>query len=288
MLMLGVLFSMGALVVGCKPPATLPARSIKFEKIERDPTLNKTLPPAVFFYGEDVTPEHADQLNKQSDWAKQHVGPASGLVEVPSGTKVFMGINARPREQALACLKALKAGDVQNITLATSFVFDKDLQLLGNLDGLEILDLSQERPNWERHDCMFLTDEAIPHIRPLKTLQSLHLDGSLITDACITNLGLMTGLRMLSVGNTLMTPEGIQQLQRELPKCKIKYEPLSKEDQRTAWLEMMAVRTSLAYNNPTEEELMKKGYSRDDLNAARKRLPGAFVIYAKEVNPDYY
>ena len=53
-------------------------------------------------------------------------------------------------------------------------------------------------------------------------LKVLSLQGTKVTDAGLKHLTALTGLETLNLGKTQVTPGGVAQLQKALPKCKVR------------------------------------------------------------------
>ena len=63
----------------------------------------------------------------------------------------------------------------------------------------------------------------MPRLKPLVRLKSLWLHDTRVSDAAIPALAQMDGLENLYVYRTNMTIDGVRELKRKLPSCKIFY-----------------------------------------------------------------
>ena len=66
-----------------------------------------------------------------------------------------------------------------------------------------------------------ITDEGLVHLKALTGLQTLNLSHTKVTDNGLVHLKGLTNLRSLNLINTKVTDEGVENLQKELPNCKI-------------------------------------------------------------------
>ena len=68
----------------------------------------------------------------------------------------------------------------------------------------------------------FLTDKTgLDHLRELKSLETLSLLGSAITDSGIERLKCLTNLQVIDVCATKVTDAGVAELERALPQARI-------------------------------------------------------------------
>ena len=67
-----------------------------------------------------------------------------------------------------------------------------------------------------------ITNAALRHVGEMKSLQLLRIHSASVTDEGLIHLEGLSQLKELSLDNTKATPDGVQQLQRALPNCKIK------------------------------------------------------------------
>ena len=68
-----------------------------------------------------------------------------------------------------------------------------------------------------------LDDGCANSFAKMKNLKSLYLEGVRISDAAVPQLKKMTNLEVLSVKGTMVTAEGLQELQQALPECEVYY-----------------------------------------------------------------
>ena len=68
-----------------------------------------------------------------------------------------------------------------------------------------------------------VTDEGLSRLKPLVRLKSLWLHDTRVSDAAIPALARLDGLENLYVYRTNLTIDGVRDLKRKLPACKIYY-----------------------------------------------------------------
>ena len=98
------------------------------------------------------------------------------------------------------------------ISLAGKQISDDDLDRLDEFPQLHFLDLSSTA----------ITDAGLAQVANLATLQFLDLSGTRISDAGLNYLGELTALQGLTVSQARVTARGVANLQKLLPRCKIK------------------------------------------------------------------
>ena len=91
-------------------------------------------------------------------------------------------------------------------------ISDIDLERLKDLEELLYLDLSGTE----------ITDNGVKNLKRLHQLQFLGLDGTQITDVGLEHLKGLTKLEMLDIRKTKVTNGAVKDLQKALPKLKIK------------------------------------------------------------------
>jgi internalin A len=101
---------------------------------------------------------------------------------------------------------------LQTLNVSCTRVTDAGMVHIEEMGQLRELDLSGIQK---------ITDAALPHLKGLSRLQNLNLMGTNVTDAGLMHLRGMTQLQSLIVAATQVTAEGVQKLQKVLPKCKI-------------------------------------------------------------------
>ena len=119
---------------------------------------------------------------------------------------------------------------------------DADMERLGELTSLEVLDLGGRIPVstqitdkglWHLRELTnlthldlgrwyLITDDGLSHLAGLTKLKTLDLQDTKITDAGLEHLGGLTSLRSLDLYNTKVTDEGVKKLQMALPNCNIR------------------------------------------------------------------
>lgn len=110
--------------------------------------------------------------------------------------------------------------------------------LVEKLRSLPAYAVHTHGPDWAPEAHFMILDDRIvdadiqrlTQFTGLDALEHIHFKGSPITDESIAHLAKLTHLSQLNFKNTMVTPEGIDQLQQLLPKCLIKVEwPESEE-----------------------------------------------------------
>jgi hypothetical protein len=101
---------------------------------------------------------------------------------------------------------------LQDLSLDKTKIGDAGLTCLEGLTKLDTLNLSFTK----------VTDTGLAHFNRLTQLQCLQLDATAVTDAGLRHLKGCKGLRELSLYNTHITGTGLLELQKALPKCRIK------------------------------------------------------------------
>ncbi len=90
-------------------------------------------------------------------------------------------------------------------------ITDRGMETVAGFRGLKHIDICTH----------LITDDGVRALAGLRELEVLWLTRSRITDACIPVLSQFAGLRELNVNCTEITPEGLAQLRRELPLCRL-------------------------------------------------------------------
>jgi len=103
-------------------------------------------------------------------------------------------------------------GQLRTLDLSDTSVGDAGLAHLVKLRLLSVLRLQY---------CRNLSDDGLRHLGDLPSLRELSLGASPIGDGAVAHLKRMTGLRVLYVNGTQITPQGIAELRAALPKCAI-------------------------------------------------------------------
>jgi Leucine Rich repeat len=115
------------------------------------------------------------------------------------------------------------AGRITGVNLRASWITDGDLEMLGQVPGLQTLDLSLTRitdlglehlkslaevRDLNLYYCEFLTDVGIARLKGWKKLERLNLRGTKITDTSLEHLASLPALASLDVGFTQITSNG--------------------------------------------------------------------------------
>ncbi len=118
--------------------------------------------------------------------------------------------------------------NLQTLDLSRRTVSDAGLAYVGQLKGLESLNLWNGWLAWERKrgvpcpDVLDgITDAGLAHLRELQSLQSLDLGGRSITDAGVPHLNRLRSLRKLRLEGTLIAEAGATSLAQALPKATV-------------------------------------------------------------------
>jgi DnaJ-domain-containing protein 1 len=102
----------------------------------------------------------------------------------------------------LTSLRSFAPDGVSALHCGGSAIDDAQLVHIGELTGLQLLDLSHTR----------ITDTGLLHLSRLTHLQHLWLWGTEITDAGLAIVGRLESLRLLGIGNTAITDSGVAHL----------------------------------------------------------------------------
>ncbi|MCA9173973.1 MAG: hypothetical protein KDB14_05745 [Planctomycetales bacterium] len=124
--------------------------------------------------------------------------------------------------------------DVVSLTLHGCPLTDAGIQQFAEFKNVVYLDLrstkvtsagiaavSDMKLQWLHLEHSALTDDGLQAVGSFRTLRILGLGGLPITDAGLKHLVTLKQLTHLRLGGTKVTAEGIADLQRALPKCKI-------------------------------------------------------------------
>jgi Leucine-rich repeat (LRR) protein len=153
----------------------------------------------------------ADEVNSK----KELLGRSVKVVldtKLPGNPIVGMDLSkCRITDKELKQLMAFKELRTLNLSW-NQFLTDAGLKELTKLQNLQSLDLRYNR----------ITDSGLKHLKAIKTLQTLKLDYTQITDAGIKELRDFKNLKTIYISNTKASQEAINQLQRDLPKLRIK------------------------------------------------------------------
>jgi hypothetical protein len=135
-------------------------------------------------------------------------------LQLGSGIHYFMGTSGvlRGREgtghrvnlmidtaRDLSSLRALAPDGVCGIHASGALINDTQMIHLGELTGLQLLDLSNTQ----------VTDAGVLHLARLDRLEHLWLWGTGVTDAGLAIVGRMPRLKLLGLGNTRITDAGL-------------------------------------------------------------------------------
>jgi len=133
---------------------------------------------------------------------------------------------------------------LEGLNIGGAIVSDVGMKALANLASLQALDLSRmeitaqglepvtkmsklRRLNlWQ---CSRIDDKAAQHLLGMKSLETLDLGDTAVTDALLDQLIGMKSLKLLLVGGTKITPARVEQFRKARPDCRIVWTPKYKE-----------------------------------------------------------
>ena len=104
----------------------------------------------------------------------------------------------------------VEAQQLNQLSLEKTRITSAGLDMVGAFRQLEELDLSQTA----------LGDDDLPKLARLTRLKVLWLTGTQVTDAGLAALAPLRNLAQLEIANTAVTPTGIAELKKRLPKLK--------------------------------------------------------------------
>lgn len=99
--------------------------------------------------------------------------------------------------------------DLLTVHLLDAPFTDKHLEAIARVPTIQWLDLT----------CTKVTDAGIVHLKKLKNLRVLSLDGTLVSNNCLEHVEHLKQIEQLELGGTRITDEGLQHLSA-LPKLK--------------------------------------------------------------------
>ena len=152
-----------------------------------------------------------ERLGGQASWALRDLSLRSRLTAPFVLPNDFWFNNVAIKDHDLELLA--KAPQVLGLHLADNYITDEGLASLKNRTDLLCLDLTNN-PG--------ITDKGLAHLSRLTRLRQLLLrKDSQITDAGLVHLETMKDLDLLILFGTGVTPGGVRELQKKLPKTKI-------------------------------------------------------------------
>ena len=129
--------------------------------------------------------------------------------------------------------------DLQRLRLNGMTLQTNDLEIMAYLPELESLDvsrttldagripwLSKTRLRWLDMSHTQIGDSALVDIANCGELQSLNLERTAISDVGLRRLGVLKKLRSLNLNRAPVSIEAVRQLAKELPECRITWQPL--------------------------------------------------------------
>jgi len=146
---------------------------------------------------------------KVTDEGLSHVKGLTGLRELDlSHTDIT--------NDGLHHLRALS--DLTTLNLSFSKVTDAGLANLKGLSKLKWLDLEAGCKDVEH----YISDAGLEHLKGLKNLEYLNLEWNKVTDAGLAHLKGLSNLQSVNLYAGKVTASGVEELQKALPKAKIK------------------------------------------------------------------
>lgn len=157
-----------------------------------------------------------------SDDRLDPAGPSVSLLDIP-GSLEFSSSSYRPGRLTAVSLQGWDISDtdllpfntltqLQSLKLSGTQVSTTGLSYLTDLPQLQILELDS---------CPQLSDSALVYVAKIRSLKTLSLRDTPITDAGVEHLTSLKKLRALSIGNSQITQAGVAKLQQALPNCTV-------------------------------------------------------------------
>jgi hypothetical protein len=140
-------------------------------------------------------------------------------VAVPLG---WFGMKMREAERQR---KAVEAIEKLSGTVVYDYELDKSLnpawlrELVGEDFFANVHWVIWLSDKWHDH-----ANEVLKHIKVLPNVRELSFHGKNVTDAGLEKLKGLTGLRPLNLCNTQVTVQGIEELRKALPNCRIRWD----------------------------------------------------------------
>ena len=127
-------------------------------------------------------------------------------------TRLVLGLGgAKITDGSLKGLAKLQ--QLEWLALDETKITDACLKEVAKLQQLEQLNLNDTK----------ITDAGLKDVAKLQQLKRLYLSRTQITDACLPNLAKLQNLESLVLYYTKITADGVTELKKALPKCKIYY-----------------------------------------------------------------
>lgn len=159
----------------------------------------------------------SSDASDEATWSR--LGEARWSVLIPQGMRVRLTAGPGTTDLGLAACQGLSTHALDELILLGCPVGDPGITHVADLTGLRLLDLFRTG----------VTDEALPVVAGLRSLEWLSLTGTSTTDAGIAHLSRLRALRRLSLKETGITDRSLQALA-----------PLSE----LAWLSLSGTRIS--------------------------------------------
>ena len=144
------------------------------------------------------------------------IDPPTDMQTVPADP----GLPVEPAIDPIFALKRLDAivemddeGNVLSITASGPLIVDEVLEQIGMLKTLVTLNIEYTE----------ITDAGLAHLAGLEYLDTLILRGTEITDEGLAHLETLKTLTVLDIEFAPVTEQGVARLRESLPGCKINY-----------------------------------------------------------------
>jgi hypothetical protein len=111
-----------------------------------------------------------------------------------------------------------EAGGEVSLLKGTNFIFKDAFSVAGRVP---INPPASPKENEKFNYTSGITDAEMEYVGRFSELTRIDLEGCAITDAGLQPLKELTKLELVRLKNTKVTPEGIAELQRALPRCQI-------------------------------------------------------------------
>jgi hypothetical protein len=135
-------------------------------------------------------------------------------VDTKSPGMPVVGVDLRRTPAVDASLEHLKGlRTMKSLLLEDTTVTDDGMVYLKGLTNLEALELGRTR----------VTDKALGDLKGFSKLQRLDLGGTRVSDSGLVHLKGLANLRELNLVGTKVTDAGVRDLQKALPRVKIRH-----------------------------------------------------------------
>lgn len=132
------------------------------------------------------------------------------IAGLPKLRELYLHNNPQLSDEGIKHIREMQL--LTELTLANTGISDAGMKYLAEMKDLEKLHLA---------NCQRLSDTGFEHLVNFKNLKSLQLFLTPITDAGLKHLHGLKKLELLDLRDTKVTAEGVSDLQKTLPNCKI-------------------------------------------------------------------